>query len=273
MASRRMTEVQNVAHSWLINHFECRPACNHLHRYTLVRDGDEALNIDAGTFHKWRYFEWDGELRNALDKVEVSNHETEVRRAYLNPKEYQINLWPHIIARPGSNLTERDIARVQRVRDSSPRTFSLSRWQAWKYLAPAIQYVEDLKRYGIIASSILHERENAFRGDFSFRVSIHPIHNPDIFDPNWKTSTVLNLCQQLVEMTPKGVLKWMPPENRSEIYPILADALQDAGCTNEFWFKDLQSRESAFGNTKGPESQFGEYLVLHAISDLIFTFA
>jgi hypothetical protein len=66
-----------------------------------------------------------------------------------------------------------------------------------------------------------HTAESAFQAALVRDIFGNPFRPPVAFEPSWRTDTVLALAKQMYELREFGAM------------PILADALQDAGCDND----------------------------------------
>src|SRR5262249_30210686 len=77
--------------------------------------------------------------------------------------------------------------------------------------------------------------------------SMNPQGNPQSMDPKWRTPTVVALCRRMLDTREFDAL------------PILADALQDAGCTDAELLKQCQA--------PGPKPVQAERLVNLIYSD------
>jgi hypothetical protein len=89
-----------------------------------------------------------------------------------------------------------------------------------EYVQSDLGFVGNPFRLAENATRQMHQFGERERTQFMRDIFGNPFH-PIVFDPSWLTSTVVAVAQQMYESRDFSAM------------PILADALQDAGCSNE----------------------------------------
>ncbi len=125
-------------------------------------------------------------------------------------------------ARLASNLAREDAEPFASATDPSPASYEVAAHAAYKLSHPARPVGWLLMRETAEAASIASGQpsEDAVQTEFIRDIFGNPFR-PVAFSPEWRTSTAIAIAQQMFESRDFSAM------------PILADALQDAGCDND----------------------------------------